>query len=109
MCKHRHCCASTLNAYETLIICNSVQSYVQYIVQHKELLIEFNDEEKDLSISQARSTLSQLCNDLAEHPHKGAIRITNNGEPKAVLIGHSLFEALIETLEIVSDLSLIHI
>ena len=68
--------------------------------------MEFNDEEKDLSISQARSTLSQLCNDLAEHPHKGAIRITNNGEPKAVLIGPSLFEALIETLEIVSDQSL---
>lgn len=56
-----------------------------------------------LPISEARKLLSQIARDFREQPEKRAVALTVNGIPEMALMPWDLFEALFETLEIISD------
>ena len=56
---------------------------------------------KIVAFTEARSTLSELLDDLAKrHEH---VVITRNGRPAAVVISSEEYEALTETLEVLED------
>jgi prevent-host-death family protein len=55
----------------------------------------------ELSISQARAQLTQLADRL---PREGeAVEVTNRGKPVLAVLSWELYEAMEETIEILSD------
>lgn len=56
---------------------------------------------KTLPITKARDALTSLPRELAETP--GAVTVTRRGEPVLAILSWELYEALVETLEILSD------
>lgn len=58
---------------------------------------------KTLSITQARSQLLGLADELS-HPGKAeAVAVTKHGRPVLALLPWDLYESLVETLEILGD------
>ena len=54
-----------------------------------------------LSISQARSKLTQLADDLgASHQ---TVEVTNRGKPVLAILPWDLYESMMETMEILAD------
>jgi antitoxin YefM len=58
---------------------------------------------KTIPITDARSKLMALSDDLARHPEEGAVTITRRGRPVLAVLSWELYENLVETLEILSD------
>lgn len=58
---------------------------------------------QSLSMSEAREQLTRLPEQLAEAPNTGAVTITRHGEPVLAVLSYDFYEAIMETLEIVSD------
>lgn len=58
---------------------------------------------KTLTISQARSRLLNLAQELEAKPQEGAVTITKRGKPVLALMNWELYESIMETLEIMSD------
>jgi prevent-host-death family protein len=58
---------------------------------------------KTIPITDARSKLMELPDDLARHPEEGAVTITRRGRPVLAVLSWELYESLVETLEILSD------
>lgn len=56
---------------------------------------------KYLNITEARNRLTSIRRELSDG--EGTIAITTHGKPSLALMRWELYEALIETLEIVSD------
>ena len=52
-------------------------------------------------VSEARSRLTQLANELADSQE--SVTITSRGKPMLAMIGYELYESIMETLEIMSD------
>ena len=59
-----------------------------------------------LPIMQARDQLTTLPQKFEDQPKMGAITITRRGKPVMTLLPHDLYEAIMETLEITTDPSL---
>ena len=55
----------------------------------------------DLTISEARSRLSSLPEELAQGPE--ALTVTRRGKPVLAILPWEAYEALIETMEILGD------
>ena len=64
-------------------------------------VILYNDRVETISLSDARSTLSAIVEQV-EATH-ARVTITRNGRPAAVLISPADLEALEETLDVLSD------
>ena len=58
---------------------------------------------KTLSISQVRSQLLGLADELTRNPSAGAVTVTKRGKPVLALIPWEMYESLKETLEILGD------
>ena len=58
--------------------------------------------QKELSIVEARKRLTQLPEEL-EQDSAGAMTITRRGKPVLALMPYSLYDSLMETLEVMSD------
>ena len=56
-----------------------------------------------LSIAEARQQLTRLPERFAARPDEGAIAVTRRGEPVLAVMPWNLYEALIDTLEIMGD------
>jgi len=56
----------------------------------------------ELALMEARKRLSGLGRRLQEHPET-VVRITNRGKPALALLSADLYEAIIETLDLLSD------
>lgn len=56
-----------------------------------------------LPMVEARSRLTTLPEELEQSPETGAIAITRRGKPVLAVMSWELYEALIETLDILSD------
>jgi antitoxin YefM len=54
-----------------------------------------------LSISQARSKLTKLADDLGES-HE-TVEVTNRGKPVLAILPWDLYESMMETMEILAD------
>jgi PHD/YefM family antitoxin component YafN of YafNO toxin-antitoxin module len=64
----------------------------------------YSESEESISITKARSMLTKLPEKLSkEH---GAIALTRRGEPVMALLAWDLYEAIVETLEIMEDADL---
>lgn len=61
---------------------------------------------RTLPISQARSRLLGLAEELRREPESGAIVVTRRGQPVLALLSWDLYESLTETLEILGDAEL---
>lgn len=58
---------------------------------------------KNLSITQARSRLLGIADELSRTPSAGAVAVTKRGKPVLALLPWELYERLVETLEILGD------
>lgn len=56
---------------------------------------------RSLSIINARDKLTSLPEELASQP--GAVTVTRRGEPVLAILSYELYEAIMETLEVMSD------
>jgi prevent-host-death family protein len=61
---------------------------------------------KTLTITEARSQLLELAEQLNRPPATGAVTVTKRGKPVLVVLPHEFYESLVETLEILGDASL---
>lgn len=52
---------------------------------------------------EARSQLTKLASQLEKSPEEGAIAVTRRGKPILALLNWDLYEAVLETLEIIQD------
>ena len=60
---------------------------------------------RQLPITEARARLTQIANDLVDSQE--TVTVTNRGKPMMTLIGHEMYESIMETLEIMGDPALI--
>ncbi len=58
---------------------------------------------KTLSITQARSRLLELAEDLNRPPAGSAVTVTKRGKPVLAVMPWEFYESLMETLEILGD------
>lgn len=58
---------------------------------------------RTLPIIQARNKLTKLAGELEKRPEEGAIAVTRRGKPVLALMNWELYEAIVETLEIMKD------
>lgn len=58
---------------------------------------------RNLSITQARSRLLGLADELNRTPSAGPVAVTKRGKPVLALLPWDLYESLVETLEILGD------
>lgn len=56
---------------------------------------------KQLTISEAREQLTSLPEELDRHP--GAVAVTRRGKPVLAVLPWDVYEAIVETLEIMGD------
>ena len=56
---------------------------------------------KELTISEAREQLTSLPEKLDRHP--GAIAVTRRGKPVLAVLPWDVYEAIVETLEVMGD------
>ncbi|MFA6450014.1 MAG: type II toxin-antitoxin system Phd/YefM family antitoxin [bacterium] len=59
---------------------------------------------KDITISKARNELTDLPRRLAKNP--GAVAVTRRGKPVLAILPWELYESIVETLEVMSDVKL---
>jgi len=58
---------------------------------------------KTLSIIEARDQLMKLSDEMARGPDLDAVTITTHGKPVMAVLSYDAYEALVETLSILSD------
>lgn len=58
---------------------------------------------RTLPIIKARNKLTSLPEEFAREPETGAIAVTRRGKPVLAVMPWELYEAIIETLEILGD------
>jgi antitoxin YefM len=58
---------------------------------------------KTLTITEARSQLLDLAEQLNRPPATEAVTVTKRGKPVLVVLPHEFYESLVETLEILGD------
>lgn len=56
----------------------------------------------EIALMKARARLSGLSRELQKNP-KTVVRITNRGKPAMTLMSADLYDALVETLDVLSD------
>jgi len=56
----------------------------------------------EIALMKARETLTGLSRELQKNP-KTVVRITHRGKPAMTLMSAELYDAIVETLEVVSD------
>lgn len=56
---------------------------------------------KSIAITEARSLLTALPDELASHPE--AVTVTRRGKPVLAILPWELYESIVETLEIMGD------
>lgn len=57
---------------------------------------------KDMTLTQARNNLLRLANEIQEKPST-VVEIVKHGKPVMALMSSELYQALIETLDILSE------
>ncbi len=58
---------------------------------------------RTLSITEARSQLLELAEQLNRPPATEAVTVTKRGKPVLAVMPHEFYESLVETLEILGD------
>jgi prevent-host-death family protein len=61
---------------------------------------------KTLTITEARSQLLKLAEQLNRPPATEAVTVTKRGKPVLAVLPHEFYESLVETLEVLGDASL---
>ncbi|MDP8990529.1 MAG: type II toxin-antitoxin system Phd/YefM family antitoxin [Acidobacteriota bacterium] len=56
-----------------------------------------------IAMAEARKQLPKLADALEKHPEIGAVKITRHGKPVLAVLSWDLYEAVVETMEIMSD------
>ncbi len=56
-----------------------------------------------MPIIEARNKLTMLADQLEREPETGAVTVTRRGKPVLAILPWELYEAIIETLEIMAD------
>ena len=59
--------------------------------------------EKSLTITEARSQLLELAEQLNRPPATEAVTVTKRGKPVLAVMPHEFYESLVETLEVLGD------
>jgi PHD/YefM family antitoxin component YafN of YafNO toxin-antitoxin module len=60
-----------------------------------------------MSIVEVRNKLTSLPEDFAQNPEMEAVAVTRRGKPVLAVMPWELYEALVETLEILGDAELL--
>ena len=60
-----------------------------------------------MPIKDVRRNISRLAEHLSEEPGAGAVTVTRRGKPVLALMSWELYEAILETLEVMSDRDLV--
>ncbi len=55
------------------------------------------------SIMEARQNLTKFPDEFEKHPEKNAVTVTRRGKPVLALLSWELYEAIMETLGVLSD------
>ncbi len=58
---------------------------------------------KTLTITEARSQLLELAEQLNHPPATEAVTVTKRGKPVLAVLPHEFYESLLETLEVLGD------
>lgn len=58
---------------------------------------------KTLTITEARTQLLELAEQLNRPPATEAVTVTKRGKPVLALLPHEFYESLVETLEVLGD------
>lgn len=58
---------------------------------------------KTLTITEARSQLLELAEQLNRPPATEAVTVTKRGKPVLAVLPHEVYESLVETLEVLGD------
>jgi len=58
---------------------------------------------RNIPVSQARSILSRLPEELGGNTGESAVNITRRGKPILTVMSYELYESIMETLDIMSD------
>ncbi len=58
---------------------------------------------QDISIVKAREILTRLPEQFEREPETGAVAVTRRGKPVLAIMPWELYEAIVETLEIMGD------
>jgi antitoxin YefM len=58
---------------------------------------------KTLTITEARSQLLELAEQLNRPPGTEAVTVTKRGKPVLAVLPHEFYESLVETLEVLGD------
>lgn len=58
---------------------------------------------RHMPMIEARSKLTKLASQLEQDPEEGAIAVTRRGKPVLALMNWDLYEAVLETLEVMKD------
>jgi prevent-host-death family protein len=61
---------------------------------------------KTLTITEARSQLLELAEQLNRPPATEAVTVTKRGKPVLAVLPHEFYESLVETLEVLADATL---
>jgi antitoxin YefM len=61
---------------------------------------------KTLTITEARSQLLSLAEQLNRPPATDTVTVTKRGKPVLAVLPHEFYESLIETLEVIGDATL---
>lgn len=62
---------------------------------------------RTLPMVEAREKLTRLPEEFAQDPEMGAVAVTRRGKPVLAVISWELYEAIMETLDILGDAELI--
>ncbi len=58
---------------------------------------------RTLPLAEAREQLASLPEQFADDPSAGAVTVTDDGRPVLAVLSWSLYESLVETLEVLGD------
>ncbi len=61
---------------------------------------------RTLTITEARSRLLELAEQLNRPPATEAVTVTRRGKPVLAVMPHEFYESLVETLEVLGDVTL---
>ena len=61
---------------------------------------------KTLTITEARSQLLELAEQLNRPPATETVTVTKRGKPVLAVLSHEFYESLVETLEVLADATL---
>jgi prevent-host-death family protein len=62
---------------------------------------------KTLTITEARSQLLELAEQLNRPPATETVTVTKRGKPVLAVLSHEFYESLVETLEVLADATLV--